>query len=241
MSFTKDFKKFNARKYLSEQYRTVVPEDVFILRFLHETYLGLNRKNLRILEIGGGPTIYQLLSASAWAKEITFTDFLSENLEQVQAWVKKSPDSFGWTEYVNIVAHLEGEKQQIIEKRLRTVLKTFLIFDILGKDKPTLTKFDIVSSHFCADSITNTKSEFLHAVRTITSFVAPNGMLVMSMLKGAVTYDVGNYSFPAYFIDEQTVKTILKRLGFKNIEMQTIEIERNGENNANICLWARRK
>lgn len=241
MTTSEDFREFSPRQYLSEQYKTIMREEAFILRFLHETYQNFGRKNLSIIEVGGGPTIYQLISASKYAKEIVFTDFLQKNLEGVQAWVHKKPEAFNWRTHIQLVASLEGQRVEKIEKRLRTALRRFLLLDILKMGQVLRKqKFDVVSSHFCADSITNNKRVFSQAVRAIVSLLAPRGILVMSLLKGTTFYDVGRHSFPAYSLDEHEVKKILKRLGFNTFEIQTIEVEKNGNDNANICLWARR-
>ena len=234
-----DFNKFNPRRYLSEQYETVVREEEFILRFLHDAYQTLGRRRLRVIEVGGGPTIYQLISASKYAKEIVFTDFLQKNLDEVQAWKQKKLTAFDWRAHVRYVAALEGESVKKIEQRLRAALRRFLLLDIFHKEQTLGSeKFDIVSSHFCVDSITDNRKIFLQAVRALTSLVAPRGALIMSLLKGSTFYDVGDHAFPAYSLDEREIKKVLKRFGFNTFEIQSIEIDKHGKDNANICLMA---
>src|SRR3989339_189653 len=183
MGTIKDFKKFNPRRYLSEQYKTVVREEEFILRFLHDAYRALGRKKLRIIEVGGGPTVYQLISASKYAQEIIFTDFLQKNLDEVQAWKQKIPTAFDWRMHMQYVAALEGAGVEKIEQRLRSALRRFLLLDIFHtKQILGSEKFDIVSSHFCVDSITDDRKIFLQAVRALTSLVAPHGALSMRLL-----------------------------------------------------------
>jgi len=78
-----DKNNFAPRKYLQEYYTKLSPENKKILQWYHQTYLGLdNCKSL--LELGGGPTIYQFISAAPKLESITFTDYLPGNLDLVK-------------------------------------------------------------------------------------------------------------------------------------------------------------
>lgn len=239
---TKDFKKFPSTHYLNYHYEGLTRDTKFTLRFLHETYESLNRKDLSILEIGGGPTVYQLFSGSKYAKSIVFTDFLERNLREVNSWVKKEKKAFSWKLYSSYIGSLEGISGNKVEDRLR---KKIISLETLNILKPELNwsgkKFDVVSSHFCSESITRDKKEFFKAFRNIISFIEPDGVLVMSFLKGMKSYEAGQYMFPAYPVIEKDIRKFLKKMGFSYIDIESIDFTKKREHNEIMNLLASKK
>uniref|UniRef100_A0A803TYT8 Indolethylamine N-methyltransferase-like n=1 Tax=Anolis carolinensis TaxID=28377 RepID=A0A803TYT8_ANOCA len=63
-----------------------------------------------LIDIGSGPSIYQLLSACESFKEIIASDLLEKNREEMQKWLKKDPEAFDWTPMVKYVCQLEGDR-----------------------------------------------------------------------------------------------------------------------------------
>lgn len=47
-----------------------------------------------VLELGGGPTLYQLFSIADTVKEIHFTDYTEDNLREVRKWVHREGGGF---------------------------------------------------------------------------------------------------------------------------------------------------
>ena len=80
-----------------------------MLDFFHHTYTTM-RPTKKLLEVGGGPTIYQLISASSKVESITFSDFNVTNLTEVRNWADGKPTAFDWSSYVKYVATLEGQE-----------------------------------------------------------------------------------------------------------------------------------
>lgn len=63
-----------------------------------------------LIDIGSGPTIYQLLSACESFKEIVVSDYTDQNLRELQKWLKKEPGAFDWSPVVTYVCDLEGNR-----------------------------------------------------------------------------------------------------------------------------------
>lgn len=63
-----------------------------------------------LIDIGSGPTIYQLLSACESFKEIIATDYTDQNLQELEKWLKKDPGAFNWSIVVEYVCELEGNR-----------------------------------------------------------------------------------------------------------------------------------
>ena len=163
-----DYSLFNARDYLDDHYvGDWDSEDTFLIEFLHEAYQSL-RPRQTMLEVGGGPTIYQLISARNRVESIVFSDYLKENLQEVKNWKNRSPNAFDWDSYFEEIAKLEGSAGNIsidqMKEELRKKLVSFAHCDVF-KEFPlpfrVVKTFDIVSTHFCVDAVSRSELEFL--------------------------------------------------------------------------------
>jgi len=222
---TEDFDAFSPTAYLSQYHSNWDREDRFLMQFLHHTYKCLPpQKNL--LEIGGGPTIYQLISARNKVEAITFTEFLKANRTEVRKWKYKDKAAFNWDCYFECVRDLEETSEDIesMKSILRAKLKSIIPSNILQEPcilMSPLQKYDIVSAHFCPESITSNREEFVLGMKNICSFVKREGFLVMSFLHSANLYAVGSVNFSACSVNEQVVEEVLDMLGCKVITVDS--------------------
>ena len=73
---------FDTKTYLTTKL-SANPEDnewdVFASRCYHEFWSKLPRKNLRVLDFGGGPKISDLISATPYVEEIIFAEYTEKN------------------------------------------------------------------------------------------------------------------------------------------------------------------
>lgn len=234
MMTTKDFSKFSPSDYLKEYYCEIGRENKSLLKFFHEVYTGIGHKNT-LLEIGGGPTIYQLISASSKVTKIIFSEFLKANREEIKKWMEKDSEAFNWDRYFEFVLKLENKKinkenLEKIKNRLRNKIKEIIRCDVYQKNplEPKKYKnFDIISVNFVPESITDNEKEFILIMKNISSLLRTKGILVMTLLKGAKFYKVGKLKFPGFSVDERYIKKILSKLGYQNISIQSVDAEHN--------------
>ena len=89
------------------------------------------KRNLRVLHFGGGPAIYDLISAAPYAEEIIFAEYSQENRKEVAAWRERSPDAYDWSPYFRFVLQrLEGkgsEEALVREAELRKKITYFAL------------------------------------------------------------------------------------------------------------------
>ena len=71
-------------------------------RFLREFPLG----DIRVLDIGGGPTIYQHIGLSLVASHITHAEFLESNRAEVISWLREEDRAHNWDTYFMLVQEL---------------------------------------------------------------------------------------------------------------------------------------
>ncbi len=224
-----NFEKFSPREYLEEYYSHIGSENDSLLRFFKDVY-EIIPSEVMILEFGGGPTVYQLITGATKAKFIYFSDYLELNLNEVKKWKNNNNDAFDWSDYIKRALEIEGvpyvAKRQIDERAelLRQKITHFIHCDAFQNDplgKQYRDFFDVVSVNFVPESISKNKQQWQQAMINICSLVKPGGVFIMTALKGANYWHNGNKKFAAAYIDENDVEDVLKDNGFKQ---ETIKI-----------------
>lgn len=231
-----DFSIFNHNDYLKEYYFKVGnsgDENFELLAFFKKAYGSLPKVG-KMVEVGGGPTVYQLISAAPKVREIHFTDYLLQNLDCILSWKNQTSTSFDWKPFIKVALTLEtGQKpdNKIVETReklLKGKITQLRQCDIFQKN-PLGVKFrgyyDLVSTNFCPESVTSNKQIWANLVDNISTLLKPHGVLIMTALKDAGAYRVGKLRFPAVTILEDDIEKKLKSLGFKDISINTIRAE----------------
>ncbi|MCB1169712.1 MAG: hypothetical protein KDK25_05230 [Leptospiraceae bacterium] len=232
------FGSFSAHDYLQEYYGNLGAENLFLLSFLHRTYEIYRPKVL--CEIGSGPTIYQLISASRHAPDIHILEYLKPNREEIEAWLNNR-SRFSWDPYFQDVAQREGpgaeaapDIQARLRKCIRSIAEINLFLPLESSRIPD--RIDTISSHFCVESITEDPDQFRTAWNNLLALVPGSGKLVMSLLKNARTYRAGDKYFPAYPVDEIFLQQELATRGFQDIVMETIPAEDERDYEGIICV-----
>nr|XP_006133694.2 nicotinamide N-methyltransferase-like [Pelodiscus sinensis] len=82
----------------------------FALKHYCKAFASGDMKGDTLIDIGSGPTIYQLLSACENFKEIVASDYTDRNRQELEKWLKKEPGAFDWTPVVKYVCELEGDR-----------------------------------------------------------------------------------------------------------------------------------
>lgn len=233
------FQVFEPSEYLKEYYSNIGPENHGLLEFFAEAYEGIEDNSL-VLEFGGGPTIYQLITAARKAREIHFSDFLGRNLKEVDDWRKHPGKAFDWAPFFLEALHLEGLKQvtfndlasrmQLVRKKMKRFLYCdAFLDDPLGPDYRHF--YDVVSTNFVVDSITTDKRVWTQLMKNTSSMLRRRGGdLILTSLKEAEYYRVGNRKFPAVYLTEGDIVLTLKELGFQDFLLRSIPAEAEGEN-----------
>lgn len=79
--------------------------------------------NIEVLDVGGGPTIYQHIAMSLQAGNITHSEFLEQNRAEVTSWINKEESSYNWDGYFDLIKTMfskDEEYQQILNQQLKS-------------------------------------------------------------------------------------------------------------------------
>jgi hypothetical protein len=229
------YETFEAQHYLEEYYATIGPENAALLKFFANAYRNLPQGSV-MLEFSGGPTLYSLISAAKVVDEIHFSDYLPQNLAEINGWVSGIRQTKLWDSYFELALRREGHTDvtpALIQERM-TLLRqkiTNLLFCDAFSAQPLMNSprqtYDVVAANFVAESITSTMQEWQSVVGNICSTLRPGGTLIMTALKGASHYTVSDRNYSAVSINEVNVVQTLIKSGFQpnNIWLDTIEAE----------------
>jgi hypothetical protein len=249
---TDTFEPFHPKVYLNEYYSHLGDENRALLHFLSEAYAHIftDIDAASILEFGGGPTIYQLISAAKYPVSIDFSDYLDENLNEVRAWLEEKPEMFLWDQFVRYALKREGEcgDRRAIEQRKRLIRNKVqrLIYCDAKKTDPLgawrRSPYDIVSVNFVLESITTDMAEWDLLVDNVAPLVRPQGYLLMCAIMGATYYRVGEHFFPAVPITPEIMEIKLTQQHFSIVHNHTIRAEHKDEQGYDgICMVLAKK
>jgi NNMT/PNMT/TEMT family len=225
---------FAAGLYLREYYSEVGDENSFLLEFFVDAYRPLKPNTARVLELGGGPTVYQLISAARIASEICFADYLEENLREVRKWKRDSSTAFDWSLFFRRALQLEAgtnptdlqlqQRMELLRMRIVHITKCdVLTHDVISQDLP---RPDIVSVNFVAESITESRAVWLQTMARIASLISDGGLLMMSGMLGARHWIVELRRYPAVFLQLSDVVDALAHNGMVIEMIRDIAAER---------------
>jgi NNMT/PNMT/TEMT family len=226
---------FEAQNYLDEYYATIGSENLALLKFFAAAYRDVPKDSV-MLEFSGGPTLYSLISAANSVREIHFSDYLPQNLAEINRWVSGIRKTDIWDRYFEEALRLERRHPvtpEAVEERmalLRQKITNLLFCDAFS---PTPLKgnhrqaYDVVAANFVAESITESIPQWQAVIGNICSTLRPGGTLIMTALQGAHYYSVSDRNYSAVSITEMDLVQALIRAGFRPNSMlvQTITAE----------------
>ncbi|XP_006207890.3 nicotinamide N-methyltransferase [Vicugna pacos] len=191
----------------------------FLLKHYNATFKPGGLKGKLLIDIGSGPTIYQLLSACETFEEIVASDYTDKNRQELEKWLKKELGAFDWSPVVKYVCELEGHRDRWAEKeeRLRKAVRQVLKCDIL-KERPlepaVLPPADCLISSLCLEAACPTLGACRDALHHIKTLLRPRGHLVLSGTFGSSFYMVGDKWFPTLPLEEKFLLEALQEIGF---------------------------
>ena len=191
------YQNFVAKVYLTRRFMDPTDKErgvqPFYLESFHKFYTSTfptewDASTARLLEFGGGPAIYPLISAATHVSEVVFSDYAQSSLDEVSLWKNNDPQAHDWSPYFRyVVQTLEGnpdpEAASQREMELRSKFKELLLCDIRADDvfgsvSIPAESFDVVSTNFCLDVVSNNAEEYAKNIRHVCHYLKPGGFIV---------------------------------------------------------------
>ncbi|CAH1265136.1 NNMT [Branchiostoma lanceolatum] len=224
---------FQPRGLLDTYYRDFPQQDDgkdyrhWLIKTHHQSFKSGQFKGRRLLDVGTGPNIISVLSASKYFPDITCSDYLQNCREELQLWLRDDPGAFDFVSYLQYLSAMEGDSTtpEDIASRLRSAVKAVLPCDVTQPNPlapQSLEPFDVVVSSLCVDSACKTREEYCACLGNVASLVKSGGDLILiGTVNGGNMYTVGTeifYNVPD--IDVDFLRDSLMKFGFGNIEIK---------------------
>ncbi|NXT45504.1 NNMT methyltransferase, partial [Pluvianellus socialis] len=225
---------FDPQEYLNEFYRlsdSWGQPNTFLMQNLRSVFKMFSLDGLRggtLIDVGCGPTIYQLLSACEGFQEIIALDYTGQNRRELEKWLKNEAGAFDWKPVVKYVCELEGdrekwaEKEEKLTKKARQVLKCD-VTKANPTDPVSLPPADCIVSTLCLEAACKDLTTFCSTLRNISALVKLGGHLVMVTILPETYYAFHKQVFSCLYLEKNVVEEAVEGAGFevKFSEVQT--------------------
>ncbi|XP_060111240.1 phenylethanolamine N-methyltransferase [Heteronotia binoei] len=221
------YQTFNPRAYLQNNYMppraNFASEDFVVpwkLGCLAEAFATGEIYGRTLVDIGTGPTIYQLLSACDFFEEIVATDYLEVNRDVIRSWVRgEEPGAFDWSPYIQHVCKIEGkgepwkEKEQKLKKKLKKIFPIDVhqpnpLGSLLGQPA------DALVSSFCLEAVSPDRQSFDRALQNVTTLLKPGGHFLMIGALEESYYLAGEAKLRVVPVKEADVREAFAKSGY---------------------------
>ncbi|XP_077993942.1 nicotinamide N-methyltransferase-like [Glandiceps talaboti] len=233
----------SVRYYSGEDYHTHFEPKVFYNSFYKklnvltkelldcdiETYKTDKFNGPRFLEVGSGPIILHMITASAKFSEIVCADYAKQNRREVEKWVKSEHDALDWSQYFHYVCEREGNGESPDDRaeKLRKSLKDVVYCDI-HQSNPlhprVFEPFDAIFSSLCVESACLTKESYMQAIQNLGNILKPKGSLILLEAMDETFCKIGDFTFAAFCVQDDFIKDCLKTAGFTDIVFKRFDV-----------------
>ncbi|XP_043109616.1 phenylethanolamine N-methyltransferase [Puntigrus tetrazona] len=208
-----------------ERKSSIVP---WKLSCLHKAFTEDDIRGDILVDVGSGPTLYQVMSGCERFNRVILSDFLEVNRRELRNWLQEGKSSIDWTAYFKYVCELEGRSSSAwAEKatRLRSVVSDVLPVDV-HQSFPLSPEFlppsgaDCLVSSFCLESVSHDLLSFDHALGHISSLLKKDGHLLLIGALGESFYmGAPGLYIPVVPLDESQVCASLKASGYQLLQL----------------------
>ena len=228
------YENFAAKVYLRRRFMDPTDKErgvqPFYLESFHKFYTSTfptewDASTARLLEFGGGPAIYPLISAAPHVAEVVVSDYSQSGLDEVSLWKNNNPQAHDWSPYFKHVVHtLEGnpdpEATSQREMELRSKFKEILLCDIRADDvfgsvSIPAESFDVVSTNFCMEVVSNNVEEYAQNINRVCRYLKPGGFIVSLVSVEESWYVIDSKREFHLCITQQQIHSAFKEAGLK--------------------------
>jgi methyltransferase len=211
------------QEYLSQYYQTPkVPSDETVICQFIISHLGRWSNGFSTaLDIGVGPTLHHEIALAPYVKRLDVADYLPQNLAEIRKWLNGERDAHDWDIYIRGILNMEGTSTAngtAVESRKRLVKQSVnrLLPCNIKNTLPlgTHVTYPLVTAFYLADSVASSKADWSTYMANIVNLVEPGGTLLISALRNAEYYRVGDALFPSAKINEEDVERLYLSLNF---------------------------
>ncbi|KAB5555122.1 hypothetical protein PHYPO_G00029890 [Pangasianodon hypophthalmus] len=203
------------------------------LNCLHKAFSEDAIKGDILVDVGSGPTLYQVMSGCEHFNRVILSDFLEVNRNELNKWLKDGRSNFDWTPYLKHVCELEGRSSSAWQEkaeRLRSVVTDIFPVNVhhpfpFPPGSLPASGADCLVSSFCLESVSPDVSSFTHALRNLSSLLRNGGHLLLIGALGESFYMAApDVRIPVVPLDEAQVCASLSASGFDLLQLSVYRL-----------------
>lgn len=213
---------WSPKEYLAHYYDTkdISQDEQEILKFIVDFFKERKLCFDDMIEIGCGPTIHHMLPFVPHVQYLYMADYMQSNLNEIEKWLKESPEAYDWSPYLtNVLSHERRRSPKAFKERvnaLRSQITGLLHCNVLSENPlgDVQRTFRLLTSFYCLECVTDSKEQWLQSMRNMSSLIAPGGWIILSALRDTNTYVISGKKFPVTRINEHDIHDCLVANGF---------------------------
>ncbi|XP_072524105.1 phenylethanolamine N-methyltransferase [Salminus brasiliensis] len=203
------------------------------LNCLHKAFSEDGIKGEVLVDVGSGPTLYQVMSGCEHFDRVVLSDFLEVNRKELHSWLQDGKSSLDWTPYLKCVCELEGRSPSAwTEKaeRLRLVVTDVLPINVhqpcpLPAGSLPSSGADCLVSSFCLESVSPDLPSFTRALGHLSSLLRAGGHLLLIGALGESFYlGAPGLRIPVVPLDEAQVCSSLRASGYQLLQLSVYHL-----------------
>lgn len=199
-------------------------DEQFLMRFLAHEYARLEGKPL-LLEIGCGPVVNHVLSATPHVSRIDMADYREDNLGEIRKWISRDPTAHSWHRFTRFALQAEGKdasESQIDarEEETRAKIHEIRTCDLRRPDPlGAPIQYPAVSCFYTTEQASRTREEWASVFSNLAGLVAGGGRLfccAIGYTDHYVLYDATGraHRYPVPRLEPDDFTQALERNGF---------------------------
>lgn len=223
------------QRYLDQFFPSDGVESEANLQFLSQ-YIPRVKGFPRAIDVGCGPTVIYWMPVVPYVESLDAADYMKESMEEARIWLMGERDAHDWRSHIRLLLQYEGAAQvteDLVAEReaLTRAVVRYLLHCNVRRSNPITNnhrgQYGLVTSFFCADSITDNVIDWGEYMRNIFSLLAPGGHFFGSALHNTEQIALGETLFSNAKINKDDVFRLLTSAGFKKGSIQ-IEVLQDG-------------
>lgn len=200
---------FDSEAYFQHYYGEPHPDDEKVIRLACAALQAAEPRDgkLQTVDVGTGPNLFPLFCALPRAASLTAWEYSSSNVEWLKAELAGDAMRPQWQHFWDVVVDAYGSEADLPENpipalRPKSHIQNGSIFDLPER------QWDAATMFFCAESITERRSEFEAACVRFARSVRPGGALIAAFLVGSSGYAVAERPFPVLNVSEADIHEV---------------------------------
>lgn len=196
--------------------------------FLSDVPTLLGQEGGTVIDLGCGPSICSIISASRWSREIYLTELLEGNRKEVEKWVKDQEGAYNWQHYMDFQGVLElNPDTASIASRVRAAVAGVLPCDlatdsVFPQDAPRPpAAADILIASLVFDVVCVDAAQLQVMMARALNWVKEDGLMIVQGSFGETAYAVGSAYMPVLDIQEDQFLKVVEALGLEVVRLET--------------------